>query len=274
MTGRSWRQDPRLLQSRIDAAAANPGRARPADRDASAAAARRDAIDQLRAALPALQRPLASRLAAATANQFRALEYGKAAVMMAVDGCRAAAAEVGGHLTSAGVIEAPADAVFLRHDELADPGPDARSTIEKRRAVWEQFAQVSLPTHFIGEPETTARTSSTGTERVERITGSAGSSGVAEGRVRLAADASADIEPDEILVCPFTDPSWTPLMCQAPAVVVDIGGAASHGAVMARELGIPCVIGTETAMHDLRDGDTVRVDGTTGIVEVLSHADR
>ncbi|HEY1967355.1 MAG TPA: PEP-utilizing enzyme [Pseudonocardia sp.] len=90
----------------------------------------------------------------------------------------------------------------------------------------------------------------------------------------MVADAAGDIEPGEVLVCPFTDPSWTPLMAQAAALVVDIGGSASHGAVVARELGIPCVIGTEIAMTALRDGDTVRVDGTHGLVEVLTHADR
>jgi pyruvate,water dikinase len=86
------------------------------------------------------------------------------------------------------------------------------------------------------------------------------------------ADASGDIGPGEILVCPFTDPSWTPLMAIASAMVVDVGGPASHGAVVARELGIPCVIGTETAMTTLRDGDRVRVDGTQGTVEVLARA--
>jgi pyruvate,water dikinase len=272
MTGRSWRQDPALLHARIAAAAL--GHVRPADREAATRAGRDAAVKRLREALPLVKRPLAARLAAASATQFRALEYGKAAVMMAVDGCRAAAAEVGEHLVAAGTLDDPDDVVFLRHDELGatdratarvDTKVEVKERVAERRAVWAEFAGVTLPTHFVGEP---VAVSPVTTERVDRITGAAGSAGVVEGRVRLVHDASGDIEPGEVLVCPFTDPSWTPLMALAAAVVVDVGGPASHGAVVARELGIPCVIGTETAMHALRDGDTVRVDGTNGVVEV------
>jgi pyruvate,water dikinase len=274
MTGRSWRQEPGLLRARINAAAARDDARRPADREAEAHTERQAAIRRLRSAQPALVRPLAGRLAASAATQFRALEYGKAAVMMAVDGCRAAAHEVGTQLRKAGALDATSDVVFLRHDELGRLDADLRNRVEERRAVWESFADVSLDTHFVGEPEVRSRSAGRPGERIGRITGAAGSNGVAEGPVRMVADAAGDIEPGEVLVCPFTDPSWTPLMAQAAALVVDIGGSASHGAVVARELGIPCVIGTEIAMTALRDGDTVRVDGTHGLVEVLTHADR
>ncbi|HEY1967354.1 MAG TPA: hypothetical protein VGH89_05370 [Pseudonocardia sp.] len=102
MTGRSWRQEPGLLRARINAAAARDDARRPADREAEAHTERQAAIRRLRSAQPALVRPLAGRLAASAATQFRALEYGKAAVMMAVDGCRAAAHEVGTQLRKAG----------------------------------------------------------------------------------------------------------------------------------------------------------------------------
>lgn len=273
MTGRSWRQDPTLLASRIKGATSDTGARRPRERQAEAQEVRAAAIRRLAAFVPRFKRPLASRLARSSATQFRALENGKAAVMMAVDGCRAAAEQVGAALVAAGRIERPADVVFLRHDEFALGEPaDLRARIEERRSVWAPFADVTIPTHFVGEPVVTARSGPGSTDAPDRITGAAGSPGTAEGSVRLVADASGDIEPGEILVCPFTDPSWTPLMVTAAAMVVDVGGPASHGAVVARELGIPCVIGTETAMTTLRAGDRVRVDGTQGTVEVLARA--
>jgi pyruvate,water dikinase len=294
MTGRSWRQDPSLLAARIKAASSDTGVRRPRDRQHAAKAARAVAIERLLASASRVRRPLASKLARSSAVQFRALENGKAAVMMAVDGCRAAASEVGAALVASGRIERAEDVVFLRHEEFTVAGrADLRARIGERREVWAGFADVSVPTHFVGEPRVSVRpragsgasdrlagsgasdrlAGSTGPDGdpVGTITGAAGSQGVAEGSVRLVADASGDIEPGEVLVCPFTDPSWTPLMVTAAAMVVDVGGPASHGAVVARELGIPCVIGTETAMTVLRDGDRVRVDGARGTVEVLAH---
>jgi pyruvate,water dikinase len=103
------------------------------------------------------------------------------------------------------------------------------------------------------------------------VSGLGASPGVAEGRVRIVHDAADDIDIDtgDILVCPTTDPSWVSLMTVAAALVIDIGAAVSHGAIVARELGLPCVIGTKSGTRDLRDGDLVRVDGTSGLVEVL-----
>jgi pyruvate,water dikinase len=77
------------------------------------------------------------------------------------------------------------------------------------------------------------------------------------------------VEPDEVLVAPTTDPSWSSIMFISSALVVDIGGMLSHAAVVARELGIPCVVNTRTGTRALRTGDRVRVDGTTGTVTVI-----
>jgi phosphoenolpyruvate synthase/pyruvate phosphate dikinase len=78
------------------------------------------------------------------------------------------------------------------------------------------------------------------------------------------------VELDDILVCPVTDPSWVSVMMVAGALV--IGGTASHGAIVAREVGMPCVIGPSTGTTDLRDGDLVRVDRAAGIVTILERA--
>jgi pyruvate,water dikinase len=77
-----------------------------------------------------------------------------------------------------------------------------------------------------------------------------------------------DLEPGEILVCHTTDPSWASLMSLAAGLVIDVGGPLSHGAIVARELGVPCVIGTRNGTRVIRTGDTVQVDGSTGVVHL------
>jgi pyruvate,water dikinase len=115
------------------------------------------------------------------------------------------------------------------------------------------------------------------TEELEartRVIGIGVSAGVAEGTVKVVLDACEliDLELGDILVAPTTDPSWMSLMLVAGALVIDVGTTASHGAIVARELGVPCVIGTEIGTRTLRTGDRVRVDGATGVVDVLARA--
>ncbi len=86
-------------------------------------------------------------------------------------------------------------------------------------------------------------------------------------------DPDDDLEPGEVLVCRFTDPSWTPVMMIAAGLLIDIGGPASHGAIVARELGVPCVIGTNDGTARIRTGDLVRLDGTAGTVTVLKRGE-
>jgi pyruvate,water dikinase len=81
--------------------------------------------------------------------------------------------------------------------------------------------------------------------------------------------ARADLETGDILVTRYTDPSWTPLFLSAAALVTEVGGLMTHGAVVAREYGLPGVVGVEDATRLLRDGQPIRVNGTDGYVEVL-----
>jgi pyruvate,water dikinase len=105
------------------------------------------------------------------------------------------------------------------------------------------------------------------------LTGIGAGSGVVEGLVRVVHDPDfADVEPGEVLVAPTTDPSWASIMFVSAALVVDIGSVLSHAAVVARELGLPCVVNTRVGTRVLRDGDLVRVDGTAGTVEILRRA--
>ena len=97
------------------------------------------------------------------------------------------------------------------------------------------------------------------------------SAGTIEGRARVVLDlAEADLEAGDILVTVFTDPSWTPLFVAIKGLVTEVGGLMTHGAVIAREYGLPAVVGVEHATRLIRDGQRIRVDGTDGYVEILS----
>jgi phosphoenolpyruvate synthase/pyruvate phosphate dikinase len=102
------------------------------------------------------------------------------------------------------------------------------------------------------------------------LAGSPVSPGVAEGLVRIVVDPhGTQLVPGEILVCAGTDPAWTPLFLSAGALVMEVGGLMTHGAVVAREYGIPAVVGVHEATTRLRTGQRVRVDGSSGVVTVL-----
>jgi pyruvate,water dikinase len=81
--------------------------------------------------------------------------------------------------------------------------------------------------------------------------------------------AEADLEPGDILVTAFTDPSWTPLFVSIAGLVTEVGGLMTHGAVIAREYGLPAVVGVQHATRLIRDGQCIRVHGTDGYVEIL-----
>ena len=100
------------------------------------------------------------------------------------------------------------------------------------------------------------------------LSGSAGSPGVASGPVRIVHDSSefGKLQPGDVLVAPVTNPAWTPLFQRAVAVVVDTGGIASHAAIVAREYGIPAVVGTVNGTQKLKEGQWIRVDGSRALV--------
>jgi phosphoenolpyruvate synthase/pyruvate phosphate dikinase len=97
------------------------------------------------------------------------------------------------------------------------------------------------------------------------------SAGTVEGRARVVLDMTdADLEPGDILVTAYTDPSWTPLFVAIKGLVTEVGGLMTHGAVIAREYGLPAVVGVEHATRLIRDGQRIRVHGTDGYIEMLS----
>lgn len=102
------------------------------------------------------------------------------------------------------------------------------------------------------------------------IAGLAVSSGIIEGKARVILNMEeAKLEPGDILVTSFTDPSWTPLFLSVKALVTEVGGLMTHGAVIAREYGLPAVVGVENATKLISDGQQIRVNGTEGYVELI-----
>jgi pyruvate,water dikinase len=113
-------------------------------------------------------------------------------------------------------------------------------------------------------------------EVVERLEGFPGAPGVVEGpaRVILSFEEFPTLQSGDILICPYTSTAWTPLFLKIAGVVTDTGGMLTHAAIAAREYGIPAVVGTWNATNSIRDGDIVRVDGNTGVVEVTKRTTR
>ncbi|HEV7535025.1 MAG TPA: PEP-utilizing enzyme [Acidimicrobiia bacterium] len=275
VAGTSWRENPSSVLPLAKAMAARPADQRPRQREAAMVAARREAIAELKAALPASRRASVGLLCRAAARCVRTTEIGKAGFLMGLDGGRAATRALGTAHRAAGRLDEIDDACYLTIPELLEPLPDGvMDLVRFRRERREEYRRYELPLTFTGLPAPTLRAEDAGAEVGDVLIGVAGSPGTAEGTARVVVDPfdAEPLEPGEVLVCRFTDPGWAPLFSLADALVIDIGAAASHGAIVARELGVPCVIGTGDGTRRIRTGDRLRVDGSAGRVEILARA--
>ncbi|MBC3191543.1 phosphoenolpyruvate synthase [Pseudonocardia sp. C8] len=184
---------------------------------------------------------------------------------------RAELAAVGAELADRGLLDDPTDVFFLELDEAgaALDGVDHRDRVRARRDEYtRELARRHVPRVLLSdgtEPEAEPGTGPAGADGA--LTGSPASAGTvtAPARVVLAPDG-AHVEPGEILVCPSTDPGWTPLFLTAGGLVMEMGGSNSHGAVVAREYGIPAVVGVAGATERIASGDLLTVDGGAGLV--------
>ncbi|MBA4857529.1 phosphoenolpyruvate-utilizing protein [Nocardia farcinica] len=274
---RSWREDPAPVHKLVQMYRTRPDMQHADDRSRRNIAKRRQAERDLLAAVPWHTRGLLRFMLARAAGLTRKLELSKAAYLMALDGCRAAARDLGARLVRAGRLDEVEDVFFLTVEELDrlddDGCPRARRLIRYRRDQRVEYERMRLPVAFTGMPKPVLDPAAAeSSARDEPLVGKASGGGVVRGRARVLTDPTCDVDLDEsdILVCSFTDPSWTPLMSLAAALVIDIGSQSSHGAVVARELGIPYVIGTEVATRVIRDGDQLLVDGDAGTVRIVA----
>jgi pyruvate,water dikinase len=265
----SWREDPAPLRMIVEHYRSQPEEADPGRADAAAEAERRTAEAELLSALPRAKRG-GARLALALGRRNIPLRStGKVAYLHEMDIARAATRRIGALLAADGVLADAADAFHLTPAELLGEMPDdAVATVAERKAVRAEYEHCELRVHWTGAPTPIAVSSPAVGEGP--VSGEGVSPGVVEGRARVVTDPSrTEMEPGEILIARTTDPSWASVMFLASALVVDIGGELSHAAVVARELGVPCVMGTGNGTRALRTGDICRVDGATGSVEVL-----
>jgi rifampicin phosphotransferase len=176
-------------------------------------------------------------------------------------------------LVAAGVLRDTDDAFHLRFEELEDAVRHRRADlgmIDRRRAEFRSFEALTPPRVLTSDGEALNGSYRRTDLPDGALAGLAVSSGTVEGRARVLHDAdTAVLEPGDVLVTRFTDPSWTPLFVTAAALVTEVGGLMTHGSVVAREYGLPAVVGVERATALIRDGQRIRVDGARGCVELL-----
>lgn len=274
MSNPSWREDPSPVERLIVKYRALTDRPDPVAQSRERTRSRIAAQRELISALPTAKRPIAWLLLRLAATFIPLREEGKAALARAFDGARAACGVRGRQLVREGVIDEPRDVFFLTMNEIrGTPPADARTLVEHRRALHTAYKEIDVPEFWIGQPQPIAAAAATD-ERISQVTGIAAAHGVAEGRARVLASASGcdDLEEGEILVCRTTDPSWASAFYLAAGAVIDVGSTSSHGAIVAREMGLPCVIGTGNGTALLRTGDWLRIDGGSGTVTVLETA--
>jgi phosphohistidine swiveling domain-containing protein len=265
----SWRETPAMLEPVVERYRGMPEDAGPAEVERRQLAERAAARQRLRRSAPALARPAVSGLLRLTYAFLPLRESGRGTILRSVDVARAAAKVVGARAAGAGLMHQPDDVFMCTLAELAGRAPmPGGDELSFRRGRWEAYHQVEIPAAWQGVPAASPVAKMDGAGPA-RLAGIGASEGTCEGLVRVVEDPTVDpeLEPGEILVCHTTDPSWASLFLYAGAVVIDIGGPMSHGAIVARELGIPCVINTKDGTRRLQTGDRVRVDGGAGTVD-------
>ena len=271
----SWRENPALLTPRLrDYRAMGQDNPNAPSRRGERARAQRLRAQQLVMATLSAPRRLELRLLLRLAGRFLALrEQGKAGYLITFDLARSAARRLGGLLAERGILADGADVFFLSYPELIETPPQrAMELVTDRRARHLERKHQRLPETWTGVPEpiSLADVGRTDAATGSTIQGLGACGGVVEGRARVIIDPEqTDLAEGDVLVCEATDPSWVSLFVVAAAVVTDLGGMLSHGAIVAREMNIPCVVGTRIASRAIADGQRVRVDGDRGLVELL-----
>jgi pyruvate,water dikinase len=266
-----WAEDATMILELVRTGLASPARETLPARLDRLAHERRRAVAAAGRASAFWLRPILPRLARMAEEFIPLREAPKHHAMVAFQRMRAAVLELGRRFATRGILAAHEDVFFLEWGEVrtlarGEPAAgDLHMLIEERRRSHERFLK-QLPPHFLR---------SDGVPVVERtppqsagaLCGSPVSGGSASGPVRVLREPDPRAMADgDVIVMVFADPGWTPLFPRAAAVVMEVGGAMCHAAVIARELGIPAVFGVTDATTLLEDGERVVVDGTAGTV--------
>ncbi|KAB2492709.1 phosphoenolpyruvate synthase [Priestia endophytica] len=176
-------------------------------------------------------------------------------------------------LVQANVIHEKEDIYYLTFEELHEVVRTNKldyQIISKRKDEYKLYEKLTPPRVITSDGEIIVGEYKRENLPAEAIVGLPVSSGVIEGRARVILNIEdADLEDGDILVTTFTDPSWTPLFVSIKGLVTEVGGLMTHGAVIAREYGLPAVVGVENATKLIKDGQRIRVNGTDGYIEIL-----
>lgn len=287
----SWTEDPTPVIERLQDFVRRPDSEAPDVTTQAAAGARERAIAEARERLRDYPAQIAGQfeamLAAAQSGLVISEDHNFYIDNMSIHHLRAVLLEAGRRLAGDGAIVAADDVFMLTPDELRSaleaPGADLRAAVEQRLAAIAEQRTITpppvlgaIPTapppddpftrfamKFNGVPQAP--------ENEREVRGSAGSAGIVRGTARVISSISESgrIRPGDIIVAETTAPPWTPLFATVAAVVTDTGGVLSHCAVVAREYGIPAVVGTGIATTVIADGQTIEVDGDAGIVRIV-----
>jgi pyruvate,water dikinase len=200
-------------------------------------------------------------------------EYPKYAMVSRYFVYKQALLEEAERLVHARVLREKEDIFYLRFQELQDVVRTNQVDdllIRQRKDAFKSYQALTPPRVLTSDGEGIAGSYRRGDLPPGALVGLPVSAGTVEGRARVILDmAKADLEPGDILVTAYTDPSWTPLFVAIKGLVTEVGGLMTHGAVIAREYGLPAVVGVERATRLIRDGQRIRVHGTDGYVEIL-----
>jgi rifampicin phosphotransferase len=181
--------------------------------------------------------------------------------------------EEAGRLVRAGVLADDEDIFYLTFPELRDAVRENRvddRLVRRRRDAFRSYQALTPPRVLTSDGEALNGAYHRDDVPAGALVGLPVSAGTVEGRARVILDiATADLETGDILVTVYTDPSWSPLFVAVAALVTEVGGPMTHGAVIAREYGLPAVVGVPQATRLIRDGQRIRVHGTDGYVEIL-----
>jgi rifampicin phosphotransferase len=222
-----------------------------------------------------LKTRLMARLLLIYRNSTGLREFPKYCIVRFFDIYRQAILTEARDLHQRGILEREEDVFYLYIEELVALlenrfNEDLSQLIDSRKKAYEQYQKMTPPRVMTSEGEVITGVRSDVEAPKDALIGTPVSAGVAEGYVKvILKPETAKLNKGDVLVAPFTDPGWTPLFYSVEALVVEVGGMMTHGSVIAREYGIPAVVGIENATKILKDGQYVRVDGTRGFVQVL-----
>ncbi|MHB1043549.1 MAG: rifamycin-inactivating phosphotransferase [Eubacteriales bacterium] len=199
-------------------------------------------------------------------------EHPKYFIVQNFDNIKQAILQEAAKLVAAGILEHPEEIFWLSLREIKEVIETQRldrNVITMRKEKFQHDQKLTPPRAITGEGEII--TAKPGAHVPPgALAGSPVSAGTVEGRARVVLKLEeAKMDKGDILVAPYTDPAWTPLFTLAAGLVTEVGGLMTHGAVVAREYGIPAVVGVDNATRRIQDGQKIRVDGTQGFVEIL-----